>query len=221
MLCSYVSAGFLLSQLLHSLVFQKSGHGKVWSFFFTVRIKTSYKLALLPFFVSFSTCAFICFTKFSLGAAAILLLCALSLSQLTGRSLIKFFFEWSFCAILVIHFLFKKYYISLDVASLSIENLTFLYNDVQKVFDHSWSAYILYISIVGVRFAVDFLTAYFPIKDEKGDKEPNIDKKVLSQYEMFRYGILFLYAAIGGLYFVLYDEFQFIAKLRDLILFNI
>ena len=123
--------------------------------------------------------------------------------------------------VLIISLIFNQHYLALDLNLLGTEKLKFLYDDISKLFDQSFNAFFFYVGVAGVNFAVDFLKSYFPGKEKDGVNKTDINSNLLSQYQMFRYCILFLYAAIGGLYFILYCEFELLIKVRDIYLFNI
>lgn len=207
----YCSIGFFLSQLLHSLIFYAQNSGTIIGFpHYNLPVLYAIRFSLVLFFLSLIILT-LARVKISSSPAVFLFLIIplILISQIFGRSLIKFGFESAFCFIVFLSLLLKKHYGDITVSSLNIEKAKFFYNELWETLKLSVTICIFWLGTVGVAFAVQFLNnVYFNYKENPA----------MSQYQMFRYGIMFVYSVLGIVLLFYYPLFSKIFYLRNLLL---
>jgi uncharacterized membrane protein len=109
--------------------------------------------------------------------------------------------------IVFLSLLFEKSYGSSIIGPLTSDRAPFFYNELWEILKVSVTVCIFYLGTVGVAFAVQFL------KDQYFKDNP-----AMMQLQMFRYGVMFIYSALGiGILFY-YPLFSKMIYIRNLLL---
>lgn len=205
---AYCSLGFFLSQLFHFFIFYNQKSDTIMGFpHYNLPMRYALNASFLLLFVSFMI-LLLGYNRFSdcPSIFIVLVIFPLILSQIFGRSLIKFGFEASFCLIVFLSLLLEKYYGNTLIDSVEVEKIKFLYTELWEILKISVTVCVFWLGTVGVTFAVQFLNRYF-------EKSPS-----MTQYQMFRYGVMFVYSIFGTAIFFYYPLFSKIAYLRNILL---
>lgn len=128
------------------------------------------------------------------------------MSQILGRSLIKFGFEAALALVVLVSLVLRYAYRGLpDVGD--VERLKFIYTEQWEILKISVPIVLFYLGTVGVTFAVQFLREqYF-----KGNE-------AMIQLQMFRYGVLFIYSIFGVVFLIYAPLIRRILILRAILL---
>lgn len=190
----YLAAGFSLSQLFHTLAFSQVKWATIVAFpQFALPLRYAFIFSLTIGVLVFLTLKIggrRIFEKLSLFLSVVII--SLLISQIFGRSFIKFGFESLFWFIVFLSFHLDKNYSIEVLKTKDIDFLNFRYNELWGFLNLAVTISLLWLGAAVSIFGLGvFWERYFRAR------EP-----IIVEYQMLRCGILFVYSMLGIGWFI-------------------
>ncbi len=184
----YLAFGFSLSQFFHVLIFYEVKGETIIAF-------PQWELPLRYAFIFSLVVGILVFLILKIGGQTVfekfplfpvIVIISLLISQIFGRSLIKFGFESVYWLIIFLSFLLEKRYNVSNWLSSGRDLLSFEYNELFGLFNLAVTFSLFWLGTAGIGFSTALKKEYF---------QPS--GPAMMQYQMLRYGALFVYSAFG------------------------